>query len=80
MTRIEEQVIKVITKELRLKAGTVTLESKFREDLGTDSLDALEIVVALEDAFHMEMPTTTHEKIITVKDAVDAVLEFTKKR
>jgi acyl carrier protein len=79
MTRIEEQVIKVITKELRLKAGTVTLESKFREDLGTDSLDALEIVVALEDAFHMEMPTTTHEKIITVKDAVDAVLEFTKK-
>jgi acyl carrier protein len=80
MTLIEDKVIKVVTKELRLKAGTVTLESKFREDLGTDSLDALEIVVALEDAFHMEMPTTTHEKIITVKDAVDAVLEFTKKK
>lgn len=80
MTAIEEKVIKVITKELRMKQGTVTLESKFREDLGTDSLDALEIVVALEDAFRMEMPTTTHEKIITVKDAVDAVLEFTKKR
>ena len=80
MTAIEERVIKVITKELRMKQGTVTLESKFREDLGTDSLDALEIVVALEDAFRMEMPTTTHEKIITVKDAVDAVLEFTKKR
>jgi acyl carrier protein len=80
MTAIEERVIKVITKELRMKQGTVTLESKFREDLGTDSLDALEIVVALEDAFKMELPTTTHEKIITVKDAVDAVLEFTKKR
>jgi len=79
MTAIEERVIKVITKELRMKPGTVTLESKFREDLGTDSLDALEIVVALEDAFRMELPTTTHEKIITVKDAVDAVLEFTKK-
>jgi acyl carrier protein len=80
MTAIEERVIKVITKELRMKQGTVTLDSKFREDLGTDSLDALEIVVALEDAFKMELPTTTHEKIITVKDAVDAVLEFTKKR
>ena len=79
MTQIEERVIKVIAKELRLKNEAVTLESKFREDLGTDSLDALEIVVALEDAFKMEMPTTTHEKIITVKDAVDAVLEFTKK-
>jgi acyl carrier protein len=80
MTLIEEKVIKIITKELRMKPGTVSLESKFREELGTDSLDALEIVVALEDAFHMEMPTTTHEKIITVKDAVDAVLEFTKKK
>ena len=79
MTLIEDKVIKVVTKELRMKPGTVTLESKFREDLGTDSLDALEIVVALEDAFNMEMPTTTHEKIITVKDAVDAVLEFKKK-
>lgn len=80
MTLIEEKVIKVITKELRLKPGIVTLDSRFREDLGTDSLDALEIVVALEDAFNMSMPTTTHEKIIIVKDAVDAVLEFTKKR
>ena len=80
MTLIEEKVIKIITKELRMKPGTVSLESNFREELGTDSLDALEIVVALEDAFHMEMPTTTHEKIITVKDAVDAVLEFTKKK
>jgi acyl carrier protein len=79
MTLIEEQVIKIITKELRMKPGVVTLESKFREDLGIDSLDALELVVALEDAFSLEMPTTTHEKIITVKDAVDAVIEFTKK-
>jgi acyl carrier protein len=79
MTPIEDKVIKIVTKELRMKSGTVSLESKFREDLGTDSLDALEIVVALEDAFNMEMPTTTHEKIITVKDAVDAVLEFKKK-
>jgi acyl carrier protein len=79
MSKIENKVIEIVTKELRMQPGVVTLESRFREDLGTDSLDALEIVVALEDAFKMEMPTTTHEKIITVKDAVDAVLEFTKK-
>ena len=75
MTAIEDAVIKIVTKELRLKTGVVTLASNFREELGVDSLDALEIVVALEDHFKMELPTTTHEKIITVQDAVDAVLE-----
>jgi len=75
MTEIEEQVIKIVTKELRLKAGVVTLTSDFRKDLGVDSLDALEIVVALEDYYKTELPTTTHENIITVQDAVNAVLE-----
>ena len=75
MTAIEEQVIKIITKELRLKEGVVTLASDFKKDLGVDSLDALEIVVALEDHFKTELPTTTHEHIITVQDAVNAVLE-----
>lgn len=75
MTAIEEQIINIITKELRMKPGVVTLASNFREDLGVDSLDALEIVVALEDYFKLELPTTTHESIITVQDAVNAVLE-----
>lgn len=75
MTAIEEAVIKIVTKELRLKDGVVTLASNFREELGVDSLDALEIVVALEDYFKMELPTTTHENIITVQDAVNAVVE-----
>jgi len=74
MTPIEETVINVITKELRLKSGVVALESNLREDLGVDSLDALEIVVALEDHFKMSLPTTTHENIITVKDVVDTLL------
>jgi acyl carrier protein len=78
MTAIEEAVVKIVTKELRLKAGVVTLESDLRKDLGVDSLDALEIVVALEDHFKMEMPTTTHENINTVQDVVDAVLEHVK--
>jgi len=79
MTDVEEAVIKIVTKELRLKAGFVALESNLREDLGVDSLDALEIVVALEDHFKTEFPTTTHENIITVKDIVDTVLEHKKK-
>lgn len=74
MTAIEEAVIKIVTKELRLKAGVVTLESDLRADLGVDSLDALEIVVALEDHFKMELPTTTHENLVTVKDVVDTLL------
>jgi acyl carrier protein len=74
MTAIEDVVVKIITKELRLKAGVVTLESNLREDLGVDSLDALEIVVALEDHFKMELPTTTHENLIIVKDVVDTLL------
>ena len=58
-----------------MKEGVVTLASDFKKDLGVDSLDALEIVVALEDHFKTELPTTTHEHIITVQDAVNAVLE-----
>lgn len=76
---LEEKVIKVITKELRMQDGVVTLDSRFREDLGTDSLDALEIVVALEDEFKTELPTTMHESINTVQDAVDAIKEHTKR-
>jgi acyl carrier protein len=74
MTAIEQAVIKIITKELRLKTDVVTLESNLREDLGVDSLDALEIVVALEDHFKTELPTTTHENLITVKDVVDTLI------
>lgn len=75
MTAVEDKVIKIITKELRLKDGVVTLESKFREELGTDSLDALEIVVALEDEFKLHLPDTMHEQIVTVQDAVNAIKE-----
>ena len=75
---LEERVIKVITKELRLKDGVVGLTSKFIEDLGTDSLDALEIIVALENEFKIELPDTTHENIITVQDVVNEVKQFIK--
>ena len=78
MTDLEAKVIKIITKELRMKEGVVQLTSDFKQDLGIDSLDALEIVVALEDAFKIELPQTTHENIVTVQDAVNAVSEYIK--
>jgi acyl carrier protein len=78
MTTVEQAVIKIVTKELRLKTGVVTLESNLREDLGVDSLDALELVVALEDHFKTELPTTTHETIITVQDIVDLATNLVK--
>ncbi|CAB4125229.1 AcpP Acyl carrier protein [uncultured Caudovirales phage] len=78
MTAVEDKVIKIITKELRMKDGIVKLTSKFVEELGTDSLDALEIIVALEDEFKIALPNTMHEQIITVQDAVNAVLEHKK--
>lgn len=75
---LEERVIKVITKELRMKEGVVTLTSRFKEDLGTDSLDALEIIVALESEFKLELPDTTHENIVTVQDVVTEVKQYIK--
>ena len=78
MTAVEQKIIDIITKELRMKDGVVTLASKFVEDLGADSLDALEIVVALEDEFKIALPNTMHEQIVTVQDAVNAVLEYSK--
>lgn len=78
MKSIEDRVIEIITKELRMKEGVVTLASKFVEELGTDSLDALEIIVALEDAFNIVLPNTMHEQIVTVQDAVNAVVEHKK--
>ena len=68
---IEEKVIAIITRELRLKDGIVTLESKFVDDLGTDSLDVVEIVVALEDEYNKHFPDSLHDKLTTVQDLVD---------
>jgi len=67
---IEEKVKKIIVDQLGVKATEVTPEASFVEDLGADSLDTVELVMALEEEFGIEIPDEEAEKIVTVKDAI----------
>lgn len=72
----EEQVKKIkaiIAESLDVDAERVKPEAKFIDDLGADSLDTVELVMALEEAFGMEIPDEDAEKIQTVKDAIDYI-------
>jgi len=75
---LEEQVIKILAKELRLKLEVVIPTANLQDDLGVDSLDALETVVALEDAFDIVYPENTHEHIVTVQDVIDITRKLVK--
>ena len=67
------RIKKVITNHLGVKEEKVTENAKFIEDLGADSLDQVELVMAFEEEFKCEIPDEAAEKIITVKDAIDLV-------
>ncbi len=67
---VEEKVKKIIVDQLGVDAAEVTPEASFIEDLGADSLDTVELVMALEEEFGIEIPDDEAEKIMTVKDAV----------
>lgn len=73
MSTIEERVTKIIVEQLGVKAEDVKLESSFVEDLGADSLDTVELVMALEEEFDTEIPDEEAEKISTVQSAVDYI-------
>ena len=70
---IENKVKDIIAYELGVDASTITLESKIKEDLGSDSLTMVEIVISIEDAFKFEIPDEEAENIITVGDAIEAI-------
>ena len=70
---IEERVKKIIVDQLGVKAEDVKPESSFIEDLGADSLDTVELVMALEEEFDIEIPDEEAEKITTVQSAIDYV-------
>ncbi|TAL17228.1 acyl carrier protein [bacterium] len=70
---IEETVKKIIAEQLDVDIAKVTLEAGFQEDLGADSLDTVELVMALEDEFDQEIPDEDAEKIRTVGDAVSYI-------
>ena len=69
----EEKVKKIIVEQLGVEAEEVTPEAKFIEDLGADSLDTVELIMALEEEFGIEIPDEDAEKIVTVKDATEYI-------
>ena len=70
---IEERVKKIIVEQLGVKEEDVKPEASFVEDLGADSLDTVELVMALEEEFDIEIPDEEAEKINTVQSAIDYV-------
>jgi len=70
---VEEKVNEIIAKQLGVNASEITPESSFVEDLGADSLDTVELVMAFEEAFGIEIPDEDAEKIKTVRNAIDYV-------
>lgn len=74
MSSVEERVKKIVAEQLGVKLEEVTNQSSFVEDLGADSLDTVELVMALEEEFETEIPDEDAEKITKVQEAIDYVL------
>jgi len=72
---IEARVRKIVIEQLGVKEDEVTVDASFVDDLGADSLDTVELVMALEEEFETEIPDEDAEKIITIKDAVKYITE-----
>ena len=70
-----EKVKEIIVNQLGVADTAVTLEASFIDDLGADSLDIVELVMALEEEFDMEIPDEDAEKVVTVGDVVDYIKE-----
>jgi acyl carrier protein len=75
MSTIEERVKKIVAEQLGVKEDEVTNSASFVEDLGADSLDTVELVMALEEEFDLEIPDEDAEKIQTVNDAIEYITE-----
>jgi acyl carrier protein len=70
---MEEKVKEVIAKQLGVNVSDVTDEASFVDDLGADSLDTVELVMAFEESFGVEIPDEDAEKILKVKDAIEYI-------
>ena len=73
MENIEQRVRKIVSEQLGVNEADIKNESSFVDDLGADSLDTVELVMALEEEFETEIPDEQAEKITTVQEAIDYV-------
>ncbi|MEE8266204.1 MAG: acyl carrier protein [Acidiferrobacterales bacterium] len=73
MSSVEERVKKIVVEQLGVNENEVTSGSAFVDDLGADSLDTVELVMALEEEFGTEIPDEQAEKITTVQQAIDYI-------
>ncbi|MBN2058184.1 MAG: acyl carrier protein [Candidatus Saganbacteria bacterium] len=77
--QVFEQVKKVVVEQLGVNESEITREASFVDDLGADSLDTVELVMALEESFGTEIPDEDAEKIKTIGDTVSYILSHSKK-
>lgn len=75
MSSVKDQVKRIVAEQLGVKEETVTTEASFVDDLGADSLDTVELVMALEEEFECEIPDEDAEKITTVQQAIDYIMQ-----
>ena len=78
MASVDDKVKQIIVEQLGVDEAEVTPNASFVDDLGADSLDTVELVMAFEEAFDIEIPDEDAEKIRTVKDAVDYISKNAK--
>ena len=73
MNNVEEQVKKIVVEHLGIEEAKVTPDAKFIDDLGADSLDTVELVMAFEEKFEIEIPDDAAETILTVQNAINFI-------
>ena len=78
-SKIEARVKKIVVEQLGVKEEEITTDASFVDDLGADSLDTVELVMALEEEFETDIPDEDAEKIVTIKDAVSYIVERMQK-
>lgn len=79
-TAVEQRVKKIVAEQLGVNEGEISNKASFVEDLGADSLDTVELVMALEEEFETEIPDEEAEKITTIQQAIDYIESHLKEK